>query len=105
MKIRRLLAITALGGLMASSTAQMKVFPYPYEVADYVSGPHELRIFQSKGQVVTIALPFRINRAAFGPDGKSVYGIIGDTQRDVGRDRPGLSRIEFNPVRATPVAG
>jgi WD40-like Beta Propeller Repeat len=107
MKMRRLLATTALGGLIASSTGQIKVFPYPYEVAEYVAGSHshELRIFPSKGQAVTIALPFRVERATFGPDGKSVYGIIVDSQKDVGRDRPGLSRIEFNPTRATPVPG
>jgi hypothetical protein len=44
-----------------------------YEVANYLSGPHSdaLRIFPSKGNAITIPLPFRVRKATFGPDGKS----------------------------------
>ncbi len=104
-KTRRL-AIVTFVGLTVSSTGQIKVPPYPYEAANYVSGRHAdtFRIFPSKGNAITIALPFRIHRATFGPDGKSIYGIIADSQRSVG-DQPGLSKVEFNPIRATAIPG
>jgi hypothetical protein len=107
MKTRCLLATIVFISVTVSSTGQNQSVPYPYEAAGYVSGPllHALRIFLSKGNAVTIALPFRLERATFAPDGKSVYGIIADSQSDVDRDQPSLSRIEFNPTRASSVAG
>jgi hypothetical protein len=88
----------AFVGLTVSSTGQIKVLPQ-YEVANYLSGPHSdaLRIFPSKGNAITIPLPFRVRKATFGPDGKSMYGMIAD--------QPGLSKVEFNPTRASPVPG
>lgn len=94
----------AFVGLTVSSTGQIKVSPYPYEAANYVSGRHadDLRIFPSKGNAITIAMPLRILRATFGPDGKSIYGIVADSHRSVG-DQPGLSKVEFNPIRASAI--
>jgi hypothetical protein len=94
----------AFVGLTVSSLGQIKVPPYPYEAANYVCGrpADTFRIFPSKGNAITIALPFRILRATFGPDGKSIYGIIADSQRRIG-DQPGLSKVEFNPIRATAI--
>ena len=96
----------AFVGLTVSSTAQVKVSRYPYEVANYFSGPHAdtLRIFPSKGNAITIALPFRITEATFGSDGKSIYGMI-DSHKNVGLDQPSLSKVEFNPIRASPIPG
>ena len=87
MKIRRLLATIAFG--LVSLKGQIKVIPHQYEVANYFSDHHSnaLRVFPSKGTVVTIDLPFRIQRATFAPDGKSIYGIIVGGQGSVGRDR------------------
>lgn len=97
----------AFVGFTVSSTAQVTVSPYPYEVANYFPGPHgdTLRIFPSKGNAITIALPFRIKQATFGPDGKSIYGIIVDRHKNVGLDQPSLSKVEFNPIRATAIPG
>jgi hypothetical protein len=97
----------ALTGLMTPSTGQVKVIPYEYEGADYLSGPHSdaLRVFPSKGDPITIALPFYIREATFGPDGKSIYGIIADRKSTVVPDRLGISKVDFNPIRANLIPG
>jgi len=107
MRILCVPTIVLLFGVTISLIGQNQHVPYSYKAAEYVSGTHshELRIFPSKGQPVTIALPFRLGMTTFGPDGKSVYGIIADSQNGVGRDQTGLSRIEFNPARASAIPG
>lgn len=105
MRTRRSLATLVLVALPA--TGQIKVPPYPYEVASYLDGrQHALRIFPSKGNAVTIDLPFHLYNVTFAPDGKSLYGIVAESvQSNIERDQPGLSRIEFNPIRVSSVLG
>ena len=59
----------------------------------------------SEGSSVTIALPFRLVRIAFALDGKSIYGIRSSGKYGMDRELPGLSKIEFNPMRITTVPG
>jgi Tol biopolymer transport system component len=55
---------------------------------------------------VTIDLPFHLYNVTFAPDGKSLYGVVAESvESNVERDAPGLSRIEFNPTRVSPVLG
>ncbi len=80
---------------------------YPYETANYIFDRHSdaLRIFPSRGNAITIALPFRLHTAMFGPDGKSIYGVAIADRADVARYKSGLVRVEFNPTRISPVPG
>jgi hypothetical protein len=108
MKMRWPLAAMAFVELTVSSIGQIKVSPYPYEGANYVSSPQSdaLRIFPSKRNAITIAFPFRLRTEMFGPDGKSIYGIIiADRKTNDARDQSGLSKVEFNPIRVSPVPG
>jgi hypothetical protein len=108
MKTRRLLATLILVGVTISSIGQVKVLPYPYEVASYLDGPHlhALRIFPSKGNAVTIDLPFHLYKVTFAPDGKSLYGVVAESvESNAERDAPGLSRVEFKPTRVSPILG
>lgn len=108
MKTRRLLeATTAFFGFMVSSTGQTKVPAYPYRVANFFPGldSDALRVFPSDGSMVTIALPFRLGRVMFGPDGKSLYGTNATGRGGVIQESAGLSKVELNPTRSSPVSG
>jgi hypothetical protein len=96
------LAIAAYVGMMLPVTGQIKVFPFPYEAASYISEPHShsLRIFPFNGNAITIPLPFPVDGVTFAPDGKAIYGFVREDPF-----RAGLSKIEFNPIRTTTVPG
>lgn len=100
MKTLRILATMGVV-VIVPLTGQIKLSPYPYEAASYVSQPHShsLKIFPSKGNAVTIVLPY-VDGLTFAPDGKSLYGFVREDPF-----RAGLSKIEFNPTRITTVPG
>jgi hypothetical protein len=106
MRTRALLAAMAFIGVL-SSPGQIKVVGYPYEVANFLDGPDTdtLRVFPFQGNVVTIPLPVRLGRAIFGPDGRSAFGINAPSKLAHIRQAPGLSKVEFNPIRISPVPG
>jgi hypothetical protein len=85
----------------------LTVPPYTYEVVNYVSGYNSdaLKIFPAERDAITIALPFRLSWPTFGPDGKSLYGIVVSHPTGIAGDQSGLSKIEFNPTRVSPVPG
>jgi hypothetical protein len=106
---RRFLAVMVLIGLMVSCAGQIQV-AYPYRIANYLpaddSDSDALRVFPSEGQPLTIPLPVCLGRTAFGPDGRSVYGANATRpQPHVTRTTTGLSKVEFNPTRASIVPG
>jgi len=96
MKTLRILGATGIV-LIAPLTGQVKLPPYPYEAASYTSQAHShsLKIFPSRGNAVTIVLPY-VDKLTFAPDGKSLYGFVREDPF-----RGGLSKIEFNPTRIT----
>lgn len=108
MQARVLLAAIALAACSKEETS--RVAAYPYTVAAYVpasirSETDVLRLFPSEGAARTIPLPFRLSSPMFAADGKSIYGTNASGKNGIYRNLPGLSRIEFNPTRITPVPG
>jgi hypothetical protein len=65
-----------------------------------------LKIFPPKGPLVTVSLPFfLVGPARFGSDGRSMYGIVADRKSTVRPNHAGISKIEFDPIRATLMPG
>jgi len=110
MQARTLLAAVGFVGLAACSREEAGVAGYPYTVTNYIPAQpgydkEVLRFFPWEGASVTIALPFRLVRIAFALDGKSIYVTRWSGKYVMDRELPGLSNIEFNPMRMTTVPG
>src|SRR5579872_5751667 len=104
-RVRRFLAATILISLMVSCTHQIEV-GYPYRVANYIpaldSSSAVLREFPLEGKPLTVHLPVCLGLTLFGPDGRSLYGT---NATPLTYESLGLSKIEFNPIRASMVPG
>jgi hypothetical protein len=65
----------------------------------------ELRLFPADNPATVIKIPFSLELVKFATDGRSLYAsLLSDPFTKLER-MPGLVRIDFNPVRSTPVAG
>ena len=111
MKPRRLLAAAiAVVGCVASSPGPLKLF-YPYKAANFSygqgseAGSEALSVFPPEGSAVKVNVPFHLGHVVFGPHGKSIYATNAVIQDGILREQTGLSKIEFNPIRSSPVAG
>jgi hypothetical protein len=90
----------------ATSAAQTKATASQYHVANYAPGFKEpLRIFPFNGDMITIPLPFRLGNTVFSPGGMALYGTNTSGEDGVLRASRGLSKVEFNPIRISPVLG
>jgi hypothetical protein len=98
----------AIGIFVAFSIGHAQLHPDKYEGAIYLHGEHSdsLTIFPAKGPAVAVSLPFfLVGPARFGPDGRSIYGIAADRKSTGRPGHLGISKIEFNPIRATLMPG
>jgi hypothetical protein len=100
--MRRLRATLFLSGLLTTPAVRSQVLPAQYQSANYQFGIRSdtLTVFPTIGRPIKNQLPFRLKDAAFAPDGKSIYGV-----KDESQEQAYISRIEFNPIRATEIAG
>ena len=94
-----LLVVMVLVGSPACSTSNFKVGAHSYSAVKYLpeTNGDALRVFSSEGSATAINLPFRLGRVVFAPDRRSLYGT--------NAEGPGLSKVEFNLVRLSPVPG
>ncbi len=112
---RRLTAATilsSLSGFGLEMCAQQNESPPnamdSYSVAVYSPGPafldlQRLMVYPFRGKPIAIPLPFALSRLTFGPSGEAIYaGAMIAPRRP---PKPGIFKVEFNPVRATSVPG
>jgi hypothetical protein len=81
---------------------------YPYRPAMYTSGSSgpQLKVFPLSGTVFTIPLPFALENITYALDGKALYA----TRQFLPLSFPGppvakLFKVEFDPIRVSPVPG
>jgi len=99
-------AILALAGLLVRCTAETARISDRYCAANLLSGADgndELRIFPSDGKIVTKTLPSQFGRVVFGQDGQTIYRVNSRELRSRLPGGPGLSKLELNPLRFTPM--
>jgi hypothetical protein len=61
----------------------------------------ELRVFPTDGPATAIKIPFSLATVKFAGDGRSLYASLASALEH----NLGLVRIDFNPVRSTPLTG
>lgn len=98
------LTVAALAPVTSSGQEPNEAFKSSsYTVAFYSSAlKPRLLVFPIRGPVVSIPLPLKLYRVAYRADGTALYGG-GDAPE--GPNQSQLYKIEFNPVRATALAG
>lgn len=103
------LGITARGGppkeflsLQSSYNAAIYIGPI-YGVTG--GSPPRLEVFTIGGAAFAIPLPIALGTFEFSPDGKALYATASFNPLDPRAGGLGLLKIEFNPVRATPIPG
>ena len=64
---------------------------------------HDLRLFPTDGSATAVNIPFPVWGVKFADDGRSLYASSPIDQRT--KPDQSLVRIDFNPVRSTPVIG
>jgi hypothetical protein len=110
MKRRQLLTFASVIGLGGHVWSQPQGKGPPectYNAAFYDGSPlgvsPELVVLGCDGRVSSIPLPLALGTAAFGPDGKSLYGTTAFNPVNPGK--PGIFKTEFSPARVSLVAG
>ena len=88
-----ILAAIALGGLLPG---QAQFVPANYGFS------HDLRMFPNNGSATAVSIPFEVYSVKFSGDGRSFYALLPFDQE---KQSQALVRIDFNPIRSTPVAG
>jgi hypothetical protein len=91
-----LLAVIALGRSLAGQT---QFIPANYGHLN----SHDLRLFPRDGSATVVNIPFPVWGTKFSGDGRSLYALLPIDQGT--KPGPALVRIEFNPMRSTPVTG
>lgn len=67
-------------------------------------GSHDLKLFPANRPATVINIPFPLGAVKLGGDGHTLYSFIFD-QHLAWEQMPGITRIEFNPVRSAPING
>src|SRR5260370_35871162 len=90
------LAVIGFAGLLDGQTQ--------FVPANYVGGDsHNLILFPKDGGAPVINIQFPVGAVKFAGDGRSLYASLPIDQRT--RPEQSLVRIDFEPVRSTPVTG
>src|SRR5690242_10173328 len=105
-------AMTAMRLWVVSSAwaqGDVRTNSHSYSVAFYSSasatlGSPQLRVFPLDGNAFAIPLPFPLGALAYSPDGKVLYAVAGLDPLNP-RGPGGLLRIDFSPIRVSPVLG
>jgi len=83
---------------------------YQYSAAflstNHASGDaQKLVVFPFEGEAFSVPLPLAVDAFAFTEDGKTLYGAVWYRKTPADPATPGLCKIQFNPTRASFVAG
>lgn len=97
---RCLLTAIAIAGLSVFAMPGAEPIPGPYNVAAYASDGvgvnSRLLVFPPVGKDFSIPLPLTLRSVSYGSDGRTLYAAA--------FDRPGLLKIQFDPVRISTLA-
>jgi hypothetical protein len=90
------LTVIVLAGLLDGQTQ--------FVPANYAgTGSNDLRLFPKDGRATVINIQFPVRAVKFAGDGRSLYASLPIDQRT--KPDQNLVRIDFNPMRSTPVTG
>lgn len=104
----------ALAAILAVGCGRLGAQPasYPYRPATYdaLTGVSQnLKIFPLDGEAFKIRLPFELGRLAYSPDGRALYASylydLKERLIEHKPGRPGIFKIEFNPIRLSHISG